>query len=157
MTNLDSLCLNFCLTQIILCHCGGPLGYGPYAGKQEDVRTHWLAAMTEIAACPNVTVKLGGMMMRLAAYDYGAIAAPPDSKTLADHWRPYIEPCIELFGASRCMVESNFPVDKMGIGYAALWNTFKRLTAGATAAEKDAIFSGTARRVYNLPEKQAAL
>jgi hypothetical protein len=62
------------------------------------------------------------MMMRLAAYDYDALPAPPSSMELADYWRPYIEPCIELFGPERCMVESNFPVEKMGNGYAALWN-----------------------------------
>jgi predicted TIM-barrel fold metal-dependent hydrolase len=48
------------------------------------------------------------------------------------------------------MFESNFPVDKMGIGYAALWNAFKRITAGASAGEKAALFSGTARRAYRL-------
>jgi L-fuconolactonase len=136
---------------IVLCHCGGPLGYGPYAGKQDAVRAHWLRSIGEIAGCPNVSVKLGGMMMRLAAYDYGALPAPPSSEDLADYWRPYIEPCIELFGPERCMVESNFPVEKMGIGYAALWNAFKRIAAGASAEEKSAIFSGTARRVYRLP------
>ena len=39
---------------------------------------------------------------------------------------------------------------QMGIGPAALWNAFKRLTAGASASEKTAIFSGTANRVYRL-------
>jgi predicted TIM-barrel fold metal-dependent hydrolase len=90
------------------------------------------------------------MMMRLAALDYGALAAPPSSAELAAHWRPYIEHCIERFGPARCMFESNFPVEKMGIGYAALWNAFKRLAAGASADEKLALFSGTARRVYRL-------
>lgn len=135
---------------IVLCHCGGPLGYGPYEGKQDAVRAHWLARMTELAERPNVTVKLGGMMMRLAAYDYGKEPRPPTSAELAELWRPYIEPCIELFGAERCMVESNFPVEKMGIGYGPLWNTFKRITAGASEAEKAAIYSGTAKRVYKL-------
>ena len=76
---------------------------------------------------PNVTMKLGGMMMRLAAYDYNALPAPPSSVELAGYWRPYIEPCIEKFGARRCTFESNFPVDKMGIGYRALWNAFKHI------------------------------
>jgi predicted TIM-barrel fold metal-dependent hydrolase len=95
-------------------------------------------------------MKLGGMMMRLAAYDYGMLAAPPSSAELAAYWRPYIEHCIESFGPSRCMFESNFPVEKMGIGYAALWNAFKRIAAGASADEKQALFSGTARRAYRL-------
>ena len=48
------------------------------------------------------------------------------------------------------MFESNFPVDKMAVGYAALGNAFKRITAGASADEKLAIYSGTAKRVYRL-------
>jgi predicted TIM-barrel fold metal-dependent hydrolase len=48
------------------------------------------------------------------------------------------------------MYESNFPVDKGMCGYAALWNAFKRLSAGASADEKTALFSGTAARVYRL-------
>jgi len=135
---------------IIVGHCGGPLGYGPYAGKKDEVFAAWKANIIALAGCDNVVMKLGGMMMRLAAYDYGALPAPPSSAQLADYWRPYIETCIERFGANRCMFESNYPVEKMGIGYAALWNAFKRLTASASADEKHAMFSGTARRVYRL-------
>jgi L-fuconolactonase len=135
---------------IILCHMGGPLGYGPYAGRQKEVFATWKAAMKELATCPNVSVKLGGLTMRLAAYDYMKMPAPPSSTELAGHWRPYASTCIELFGADRCMVESNFPVEKMGIGYAGLWNALKRLVAGASDDEKSAIFSATAGRVYRL-------
>ena len=88
--------------------------------------------------------------MRAAAYDYGKLAAPPSSEELAKAWGPYVKTCIDLFGPDRCMVERNYPVEKMGIGTAALWNMFKRLTAGASATEKKAIFSGTANRVYKL-------
>jgi L-fuconolactonase len=137
-------------TQFILGHCGGPLGYGPYAGKTDEVFAVWRASMAELGRCPNVAVKLGGMMMRLAAYDYGALPAPPDSAALAAYWRPWIETCIEMFGAERCLFESNFPVEKMGIGYAALWNAFKRIAAGASDDEKRALFAGTAQRVYRL-------
>lgn len=136
--------------RLILNHTGMPLGYGVYAGKADEVRARWLASMTELATCPNVVVKLGGMMMRLAAFDYHTAERPVSSAELADMWRPYIEPTIELFGAERCLFESNFPVDKMGIGYAALWNCFKRLAAGASADEKAALFAGTARRAYRL-------
>jgi predicted TIM-barrel fold metal-dependent hydrolase len=90
------------------------------------------------------------MMMRLAAFDYMGMDAPPSSEQLANAWRPYVETCIELFGADRCVMESNFPVEKMGIGYAALFNALKRLASGASADEKAAMFAGTARRVYRL-------
>ena len=137
-------------TNIIMGHVGGVLGYGPYAGKRDEIFAAWKTSITELAKCPNVTMKLGGMMMRAASFDYGAADRPATSEELAALWRPYIETCIELFGANRCMFESNFPVEKMGIGYAALWNSFKRIAAGASASEKLAMFSGTARRVYRL-------
>jgi hypothetical protein len=65
------------------------------------------------------------MLNRGAALNFRELPAPPNSAA----WRPYVEPCIELFGAERCTFESNFPVDKMGTGYATLWNAFKRITA----------------------------
>jgi predicted TIM-barrel fold metal-dependent hydrolase len=135
---------------IVLNHTAMPLGYGPYTGKLDEVAKVWRRLLPEIAKCPNVTVKLGGVMMRLAAYDYNAIDAPPSSEELARHWRPWIEPCIEIFGASRCQFESNFPVDKMGIGYKALYNAFKRIAAGCSASERTDLFAGTARRAYRL-------
>lgn len=135
---------------IIMCHVGGPLGYGPYAGKQDEVFAHWKASITELAKCENVSMKLGGMMNRLAAYNYRARPAPISSEELAGYWRPYMALCIEQFGPQRCMFESNFPVEKMGIGWATLWNAFKRIAAGASVAEKTALLSGTARRVYRL-------
>ena len=48
------------------------------------------------------------------------------------------------------MFESNFPVDMGSCTYAVLWNAFKRLASGASAEEKTALFSGTAKRVYRL-------
>ena len=135
---------------IVMNHTGMPLGYGPYTGKLDEVAKEWRRLLPEIAKCPNVSMKLGGMMMRLAVLDYNQLAAPPSSEELARHWRPWIEPCIEMFGAGRCQFESNFPVDKMGIGYKALYNAFKRIASGCSAAEKADLFAGTARRVYRL-------
>jgi predicted TIM-barrel fold metal-dependent hydrolase len=137
-------------TNIIVGHVGGVLGYGPYDGRRDEVFASWKASVAELAKCPNVTMKLGGMMMRAALFDYEAAERPLSSDELARWWCPYMETCIELFGADRCMFESNFPVEKMGIGWVALWNAFKRIAAGASADEKRAMFSGTARRIYRL-------
>lgn len=54
------------------------------------------------------------------------------------------------FGADRCMFESNFPVDKGSYSHAVGWNAFKRLTSGYSPAERQALFEGTATRVYRL-------
>jgi predicted TIM-barrel fold metal-dependent hydrolase len=48
---------------------------------------------------------------------------------MANAWQPYVEACIENFGANRCMFESNFPVDKGACSYPVLFNAFKRLAA----------------------------
>ena len=69
---------------------------------------------------------------------------------MANAWRPYVETCIELFGVNRCMMESNFPVDKQTCGYGVLWNALKRITKNCSAAEKTALYSGTAARVYRM-------
>jgi len=137
-------------TNIVMGHVGGVLGYGPYAGRREEVFATWKASVTELAKCPNVTMKLGGMMMRAALYDYKAAERPITSEELAAAWRPYIETCIASFGPERAMFESNFPVDKGSCGYAALCNAFKHITAGCSAAEKAALFAGTATRFYRL-------
>ncbi len=135
---------------IVLLHTGSPLGHSSYAGREAEVHAHWLTAITELATCPNVTVKLGGLLMSLASFDFGIAPRPPVSEELLRLWRPYLEPCLEVFGAGRCMVSSNFPVEKAGIGYRATWNLFKRLTRECSNDEKQSIFGGTARRVYRL-------
>jgi predicted TIM-barrel fold metal-dependent hydrolase len=76
--------------------------------------------------------------------------APPSSERLAAALRPYVETCIEAFGADRCMFESNFPPDKASYSYAVFWSACKRLARGASAAEKQALFSGSAARFYRL-------
>ncbi len=137
-------------TQIVVDHVGGPIGLGRYAGKRDEVFAEWSGWIRELAACPNVHIKLGGLGMRMFGFDLHTHELPPSSEDLADAWRPYIETCIAAFGPERAMFESNFPVDKGSCGYAALWNAFKRIAAGCSSAEKQALFAGTATRFYRL-------
>jgi L-fuconolactonase len=137
-------------TTIILNHVGGVLGVGPYRGHRQEILGAWQKNIQELAGCPNVNVKLGGVGMTSFGFDFHERDVPPGSEELAAAWRMYIEPCIEAFGADRCMFESNFPPDKQSGGYTELWNAFKRIASGASATEKKALFSGTAARVYRL-------
>jgi predicted TIM-barrel fold metal-dependent hydrolase len=137
-------------TTIILNHVGGVLGVGPYSGKRQEILAGWRKDIAELAKCPNVYVKLGGIGMVSFGFDFHERDMPPSSEDLAAGWRQYIEPCIESFGVNRCMFESNFPPDKQSCGYTELWNAFKRITASATASEKTALYSGTAAKVYRL-------
>jgi predicted TIM-barrel fold metal-dependent hydrolase len=135
---------------VVVDHVGGPLGVGPFAGRRAEVFAEWRRDMLALAACPNAAVKLGGLAMQVGGFEFHLRDLPPTSAELAEAWRPYVETCAEAFGAARCMFESNFPVDKGMCSYAVLWNAFKRLSAGASAAEKAALFGGTAVRVYRL-------
>ncbi|RZL88925.1 MAG: amidohydrolase [Variovorax sp.] len=135
---------------IVVIHTASPLGFGCYSGRGQQVQADWRAGMEELARCNNVTVKMGGLLMCLGNFDFSKADAPPTSAQLADLWRPYIEPCIEMFGPDRCMVSSNYPVEKAGVTYGATWNMFKRLTAGYSPDEKRKLFADTARRVYRL-------
>jgi len=137
-------------TGIIANHMGGTIGIGPYAGKREEVFADWKARVEALAKCPNVSMKLGGLGMRLFGFTFQNEALPPSSEELAAAWRPYIETCIEAFGADRCMFESNFPVDKGTCSYAALWNAFKRISKSYSADEKAALYRKTAARTYRL-------
>ena len=137
-------------TPIVLNHVGGPLGVGPYRGKRQEVFAAWHAAIKTLATCPNVHMKLGGLAMVVNGFDFHENVLPPSSGEMADAWRPYMEALIEAFGASRCMFESNFPVDKAMCAYPTMWNAFKRIAAGASAAEKAALFHDTAARFYRI-------
>lgn len=135
---------------IILDHIAGPLGILSYAGKRDEVFQAWKAGMTDLATCPNVVIKLGGFGMPLGGFEWHKREAPPSSADIADVMGPYYRHCIEAFGADRCMFESNFPVDKLSLSYAVLWNAFKKIAASYSYDEKQSLFHGTAARVYRI-------
>jgi predicted TIM-barrel fold metal-dependent hydrolase len=137
-------------TKIVLDHCGGPIGVGSYANRREEIFPVWKASIQQIAQCPNVAVKLGGLAMRLLGHDFHERPKPPSSEEAAAAWRPYIETCIEAFGPERSMFESNFPPDKGQCSYQVIFNAFKRIAASCSEAEKTALFSKTAADVYRL-------
>ena len=137
-------------TTIVLDHCGTPLGSASYSGRLGEHFDRWRDSIRALGACPNVNIKLGGLAMSFCGMPQEGPEAGYSSERLAALWKPYIETCIEAFGADRAMFESNFPVDRWGASYPVLWNAFKWLTAGASADEKRALFAGTAARVYKL-------
>jgi predicted TIM-barrel fold metal-dependent hydrolase len=147
---LTDLARAFPDTKIVLDHCGGPIGIGSYANRREEIFPVWKASIQEIAKCPNVVVKLGGLAMRLLGYDFHQRPVPPSSEDAAVAWRPYIETCIAAFGPERSMFESNFPPDKGQCSYQVIFNAFKRIAAPYSEAEKTALFSKTATEFYQL-------
>ena len=141
---LIDLARAFPATPIVLDHVGGAIGLGPYAARRDEVFAEWSGRIRSLAACPNVHIKVGGLGMRMFGFTHHLGELPPSSEELAAAWRPYVETCIAAFGAERAMFESNFPVEQGRCSYHVLWNAFKRIAAGCSAAEKAALFAGTA-------------
>ena len=137
-------------TPVILDHVGTPLGIASYQGRRGERFPVWRDNIRKLAALPNVSVKLGGLAMAFCNFPSFLQTPAASSAQLANEWKPYIETCIENFGVNRCMFESNFPVDMGSCSYPVLWNAFKVLAKNYSAAEKTALFSATAARVYRL-------
>ncbi|MFN0026685.1 MAG: amidohydrolase family protein [Acidimicrobiales bacterium] len=147
---LTALARAFPDTTIVCDHLGGPLGVRSYRDRHDEVLAATRGALAELATCPNVSLKLGGIGMTILGGGWHRQDRPPGSEQLAAYWGPFIRWCIETFGPERAMFESNFPVDGESCSYLVLWNAFKRMVPDASASEKAALFSGTARRVYRL-------
>jgi predicted TIM-barrel fold metal-dependent hydrolase len=135
---------------IVLNHCGGPLGIGPYANQRAAVRETWGQSLARVASNDNVAVKIGGLAMPRTGLSFADAGKPANCLELAERWTPYVRTCIDLFGAERSMFESNFPVDKGSCNYVSVWNAFKIMCAGYPADARRKMLAGTANRVYAL-------
>ncbi|MFT4561495.1 MAG: L-fuconolactonase [Gammaproteobacteria bacterium] len=147
---LTALAKAFPSVNIVNDHLGTPLGVGPYAGKSEEVFAQWAADLAELASCPNVSIKLGGLAMPWNGFGFDDDPQPPTSDEVVEKQARYYDHAIEVFGADRCMFESNFPVDKCALSYTVLWNAFKKMAAKYTEPEQDAMFRATAARFYQI-------
>lgn len=138
-------------TVIVLDHLSTPLGVGPHTGRRAEIFRTWRKDIRTAAECPNICLKLGGMAMPDNGFAWHTADRPPTSDELLDAQGDWYRHALDCFGVDRCMFESNFPVDRLSLSYAIYWNAMKKLTADCSDDEKDAVFAGTARRVYRLP------
>jgi L-fuconolactonase len=135
---------------IVLNHIGGLIRTAPYANMNDEVEVTWREGIAAVAACPNVNVKLGGIGMPRTGFGWHEREKPVGSEEMAAGMAPWITYCIEQFGPTRSMFESNFPVDKVSSSYNVLYNAFKRLSTGYSPSERAAMFHDTATRVYRI-------
>jgi L-fuconolactonase len=140
---------------IVLNHVGMPVGVLEYESHRAMVRQQWEKDMRSLAKRANVRVKLGGMGMPILGFGFERGSGPASTSTLMASWRPLVQVCLEAFGPSRCMLESNFPVDKQSCSYAHLWNAFKLLTRDLSQSDRHALFYRTACHTYGLTELAA--
>ena len=137
-------------TLMVLDHFGTPLGVGRFAGRRSEIFEQWKKDVADLATCPNVVAKLGGMAMPDNGFGWTGRELPPTSDEFVAEQAPYYLHMIECFTPQRCMFESNFPVDRLSIGYPILWNGFKKIVRDFSEEEQDSMFRGAATRVYRL-------
>ncbi len=135
-------------TTIVVNHCGGPVGVNAYA--TDDRFGRWRRAISEVAQRPNTQMKLSGLAAKRIGLGLENRTTPATATELAAVWKPYVEACIEAFGAERCIWGSNYPVEASLCDYGTLIDAYKISAAACSDAEKRAIFSGNAARIYSL-------
>ncbi len=137
-------------TTMVLDHFGTPCGVGRYASQRDEIFEAWKADITALAACDNVVAKIGGLAMPDNGFGWHVAERPPTSDEVVATQGRYYRHAIESFGVDRCMFESNFPVDRFSLAYTVFWNAAQKIAAEFSDAEQDALFSGTAARVYGI-------
>ena len=137
-------------TTMVLDHFGTPCGVGRYATQREEIFATWQDDISALAECPNVVAKIGGLAMPDNGFGWHTADAPPTSDEFVEQQARYYLHTIGAFGPERCMFESNFPVDRFSLSYSVLYNGLKKIAAEFSDAEQDAMFSGTAARVYSI-------
>lgn len=135
---------------IVLNHLGGLQRVGPYGGRDDEVLPEWRRGIAAVAKCPNVNLKLGGIGMPRLGFDWHNREKPIGSEELAASMAALISYCIDEFGPSRCMFESNFPVDKVSFSHHVFFNACKRFSRSYTPAERAALLHDTAVRAYRI-------
>lgn len=118
---------------VALCHAGSPHDRSPEGLK------YWSQQLKQLSANPNITCKLSGLGMFEPDWSAATIA-------------PIVDTVLEQFGADRCMIGSNFPVDSLSAGYADIWRAYEGLLGRLDSPAQSAVFHRTARRFYGLSE-----
>ena len=124
--------------------------------KPDELMAAWRRGIAALAPHANVHLKLGGLANPFMGHSLPAFRTlrerpkPPTSQELAELYRPMVSHAVDTLGPSRCMFESNFPVDKRCLSYRVLWNAFKRLARPYSDDERHALLMGTAARAYRL-------
>lgn len=117
--------------RIVLEHFGYPRRRDP------NYFAAWRAALAELAKHPNVVCKISGLAMT-------------DPLFSRDSLRPWAEHCLESFGPRRCVVGSNWPVDRLFSSYDSIMDCYRDYASTLSEDEQRAVLSGNALEIYRL-------
>jgi predicted TIM-barrel fold metal-dependent hydrolase len=125
------LASDFPYIPILLNHTGLP------ADRSAEHIAGWKAAMKTLASCPNVAVKISGLGQQGQPWTVAAN-------------RDVVLTTIDLFGPSRCMFASNFPVDSLCASFHTIFGGFREIVRDFSAGEQRGLFHDNAIRIYGM-------
>lgn len=108
-----------------------------HAGMGIDGDADWVAGMRLLAALPNISVKISGLGFVWRRLDRGGV-------------RARVRATIDLFGADRCMIASDFPTDRLFGSFDETLGTYADAVSDLAEPERRALFAGNANRIYRL-------
>lgn len=143
--------------RVVLDHLASPVGAGgPFAGRGIDdaeqgaIRARWCEAIARLADFPQVSAKLSGLFMPVLGWGLHGRSVPVSVEQIAQAIEPFVEHALSCFGVERCMFASNFPMDKVSLGFEALYDAYLRLVEGRPEADRRALLRDNAISVYRL-------
>ena len=114
-----------------------PIASGEIAG--------WASALKEVAAYPNISCKLSGLVTE----------ANWTAWTTED-LRPCVERALEFLGPKRMMFGSDWPVCLLAASYSQVLETFQSLLRELSDEDRAMIFGGNAKTFYQLQAEASA-
>jgi predicted TIM-barrel fold metal-dependent hydrolase len=105
--------------------------------RSESGLALWRQGLMTLAQLPHVAIKISGLGMSATGWQTGTS-------------RRLVAETLEIFGPTRCLFGSNFPVDRLMIDYDTPWQVFREAIAGFSADEQRALLRGNAERIYRI-------
>lgn len=129
---LDEIASRWPDVTLVLSHACLPLE------RTAKERLAWKASLKQLAQRPNVVCKIS------------AVAGASDPHWTVDSIRPWILGCVETFGPERCMLGTNWPIDRLHARYVALVEAYREVLDVLEVHERNEVLSRTAQRVYGV-------
>jgi len=123
----------------VLSHAGLPLE------RSTETLREWKAAAEDLARRPNWVCKIS------------ALCGGSDPDWTVASIRPWAEACVETFGAERCMLGTNWPVDRLFGTYEGVVAALREIYDPLPEPDRRRLFHGTAAEVYRLPSPEPAM
>jgi predicted TIM-barrel fold metal-dependent hydrolase len=117
--------------EIVLEHIGFP------RSRDDEYFGHWSKAIRELAGAQNVTCKISGLAMT-------------DPNFTPESLRRWVDGCVEAFGADRCVLGSNWPVDRLYSSYDVIMDLYREYLSALSGSEQANVLSENANRIYRV-------